>query len=57
MEKTMTLNGSRVIVVYEVDMHGQRVMQRVELPGDRMEITDQLSDDELKKVHRSLNRK
>jgi hypothetical protein len=56
MRKTVMLKGTRLYVEYDVDLHGNRTIQHVLMPGDLMEITEKLSDDERRRLQRSIDR-
>jgi len=56
MTHTMRLNGTRVHVEYDIDLHGTRSIVHVTLPGDALDITVKLTDHERLKIQRSLDR-
>jgi hypothetical protein len=56
MEQKMMLSGTRVTIVYTVDAHGGRIVEAVLLPGDALDVLPKLTEKELKRVYRSLDR-
>jgi len=56
MEQKMILSGTRVTIVYTVDAHGGRIVEAVLLPGDALDVLPKLTEKELKRVYRSLDR-
>jgi hypothetical protein len=56
MRKRVLLNASPVYVEYDVDRSGNRVIQRVLLPGDLLEVTERLTDVERAKLQRAIDR-